>query len=184
MEQIASGNTSTVYLVNCKRGRLRNRQLALRKVGNLTSICYFVNSPCFQIPANRSEPTETSLIHLSLSHPCIVSLFSTFSTPSADFYVLELCAGGTLSSYLENSPLSEAHLRGVLKGLFEALVYLKKQGVVHRNIRPSSILLTTDSRIVSFFRSGHALESDIPRNSRTLNSRHIFHRRSFLLTVS
>ncbi|KAJ7794151.1 kinase-like domain-containing protein, partial [Mycena olivaceomarginata] len=148
MEEIASGNTSTVYLVNCKRGRLRNRQLVLRK-----------------IPANRSEPTEPALIHLSLSHPCIVSLFSTFSTSSADFYVLELCGGAaTLSSYLENSPLSEAHLRGVLKGLFEALVYLKKQGVVHRNIRLSNILLTTDSRIklADFKLATHLPPSKLP----------------------
>ncbi|KAF7365273.1 Protein kinase domain-containing protein [Mycena venus] len=133
MEEIGSGKASTVYLVNCKRGRLRNRQLALRKV-----------------PANQSKPTElsgSSFIHLSLSHPCIISLFSTFSTPLADFHVLELCSGGTLSSYLERTPLSEGHLRGVLKSLFEALIYLKKQGVVHRNIRPSNVLLTTDGRI-------------------------------------
>ncbi|KAJ7254400.1 kinase-like domain-containing protein [Mycena haematopus] len=132
MEEIASGKTSTVYLVNCKRGRLRNRQLALRKI------------------SARSKPTElsdSSLIHVSLSHPSIVSLLSTFSTPLADFQVLELCLGGTLSTYLEGQLLSEGHLRGVLKSLFEALIYLKNQGVVHRNIRPSNVLLMTDGRI-------------------------------------
>ncbi|KAJ7645417.1 kinase-like domain-containing protein [Mycena polygramma] len=132
MEEIGSGKTSTVYLVTCKRGRLRNRQLALRKT-----------------PAKRSESdvlSASACIHLSLSHPCLVSLFSTFSTPSAHFHLLELCSGGTLSSYLEYRPLSEDLLAGVLKSLFEALVYLKNEGVVHRNIRPSNILLTTDGR--------------------------------------
>ncbi|KAJ6508874.1 kinase-like domain-containing protein [Mycena sanguinolenta] len=155
MEAIASGPTSgsTVYLVNCKRGRLRNRQLALRKV-----------------PAKRNstpKPTEADsksksneAIHLSLSHPSIVSLLSTFSTPAADFHVLELCAGGPLSRYLASEAhqqrrqqergriLSEAHLRGILKSLFEALVYLKNEGVVHRNIRPSNILVTAEGRVV------------------------------------
>ncbi|KAJ6584905.1 hypothetical protein B0H19DRAFT_401123 [Mycena capillaripes] len=133
MEEIGSGKTSTVYLVNCKRGRLRNRQLALRKT-----------------PAHSPEATElpdSSFIHLSLSHPSIVSLFSAFSTPLAHFQLLELCSGGTLSSYSDGKPLSEGHLRGILKGLFEALIYLKNQGVVHRNIRPSNLLLTTDGRV-------------------------------------
>ncbi|KAJ7175802.1 kinase-like domain-containing protein [Mycena filopes] len=133
MEEIGSGESSTVFLVNCKRGRLRSRQLALRK------------SPL----ANRTEPpSDSSSIYLSLSHPCIASLFSTFSTPSARYHLLELCLGGTISSYLETEqPLSETRLRGVLKSLFEALTYLKQQGVVHRSIKPSSILLTADGRV-------------------------------------
>ncbi|KAJ6512221.1 kinase-like domain-containing protein [Mycena vitilis] len=140
MEEIGSGKASTVYLVNCKRGRLRNRQLALRKASQPFS---------FGTPAKRSEPDALSAsagIHLSLSHPCLVSLFSTFSTSSAHFHLLELCSGGTLSSYLEGRPLSEDLLAGVLKNLFEALVYLKNEGVVHRNVKPSNILLTTDGR--------------------------------------
>jgi polo-like kinase 4 len=149
MDEIGFGKSSTVYLVNCKRGRLRNRQLALRKVRNSGRL-HFVDSLCLQISADRSDTTElpaSSSIHLSLSHPCIVSLFSTFSKPSAHFHLLELCPGGALSGYLEGKTLSEGHLRGVLKSLFEALLYLKNLGVVHRNIRPSNILLTTDGRI-------------------------------------
>ncbi|KAJ7044059.1 hypothetical protein C8F04DRAFT_688068 [Mycena alexandri] len=142
MEKIASGQSSTVFLVNCKRGRLRNRQLALRKSS-----------------ASRSEPSDSSSTYLSLSHPCIASLFSTFSTPSARYHLLELCLGGPLSTYLEREPLSEDRLRGVLKSLIEALIYLKTQGVVHRNIRPSSVLLTTDGRVKL---GGFKLASHLP----------------------
>lgn len=130
MEQIGSGTLSTVYLVNCKRGRLRGRQIALRKI-------------------TSSSPSFKASLHQSLSHPCIVSLFSTFTTPSAQFHLLELCSGGTLAHCLQDNPLTEAHLRGVLKSLVEALIYLKKQGIVHRNIRPSNVLLTSDRRVVS-----------------------------------
>ncbi|KAK7018827.1 kinase-like domain-containing protein, partial [Favolaschia claudopus] len=136
MEQIGSGKLSSVYLVNCKRGRLRNRQLALRKL----------------LTDDQSEPSEpeasgSSSIHLSLSHPSITSLFSCFFTPSAHFQVLELCSGGSLSDHLAGKSLSEDRLRGVLKSLLEALVYLKKQGVIHRNIKPSNVLLTSDGRV-------------------------------------
>ncbi|KAJ7780585.1 kinase-like domain-containing protein [Mycena maculata] len=133
MEEIGSGTVSVVYLVNCKRGRLRNRQLALRKV----SICRdFETAKSF-----------SSSLHQALYHPSIVSLFSTFCTPSAHFSLLELCSGGTLSQYLDDRSMTEGHLRGVMKSLSEALIYLKKQGVVHRNIKLSNILLTTDGRI-------------------------------------
>jgi polo-like kinase 4 len=46
--------------------------------------------------------------------------------------------------------VTEDHLRGVLKGVVEALIYLKKQSIVHRKIKPSNVLLTTEGRIVSF----------------------------------
>ncbi|KAJ7147483.1 kinase-like domain-containing protein [Mycena crocata] len=136
MELIGSGriSRSRVYIVNCKRGRLRNRQLALREISSKST--------------ETMKFCSSSSLHQSMSHPCIVSLFFAFSTPSARFHVLELCSGGTLSSYLdENSNMSEGHLRSVLKSLVEALLYLKKEGVVHRNIRPSNVLLTTDGRV-------------------------------------
>ncbi|KAF7299085.1 Protein kinase domain-containing protein [Mycena indigotica] len=133
MEELGSGNRATVYLVNCKRGRLRNRQLALRKV----------------VSPNSSEITrlsDSSALHLSLSHPSILSLFSTFSTPSAHFQLLELALGGSLSSHISGETLSENHLRYIVKGIADALLYLKNEGVVHRDIRPSNILLATDGR--------------------------------------
>ncbi|KAJ6559247.1 kinase-like domain-containing protein [Mycena vulgaris] len=152
MEQIGSGRISTVYLVNCRRGRLRNRQLALRKVS-----------------VDRAEATKlsaSSAIWQSLYHPSIVSLFTTFSTPTSThhFHVLELCSGGTLASYLDGKSVTEGHLRGVLKGLIEALVYLKKQDVVHRNIMPSNVLLTTDGRIklCDFDLATHLPPSKVP----------------------
>ncbi|KAF7346227.1 Protein kinase domain-containing protein [Mycena sanguinolenta] len=188
MEEIASGTTSgsTVYLVNCKRGRLRNRQLALRKVSVRNS-----NSNS----NSNSQPNEGhDTIHLPLSHPSIVSLLSTFSTPSAGFQVLELCAGGPLSRYLameeqhqlqeQRQPqerqrqqeqqewqrqergriLSEAHLRGILKSLLDALVYLKNESVVHRNIRPCNILVTAEGRIklADFKLATHLPPSKLP----------------------
>ncbi|KAJ7670277.1 kinase-like domain-containing protein [Mycena rosella] len=137
MEQIGSGRISTVYLVNCKRGRLRNRQLALRRVS--TS-----RAGATELSGSAAEQPD---IFCSLHHPSIVSLFRTFSTPSARFQLLELCAGGTLASYLDCNSVTEAHLRGILKSLIEALTYLKKQGIAHRKITPSNLLLTADGRI-------------------------------------
>lgn len=59
--------------------------------------------------------------------------------------------------------MTEDHFRGVLKSLIEALIYLKKQGIVHRNIRPSNMLLTSDGRIVSFLPSSAVPAELVPK---------------------
>jgi polo-like kinase 4 len=59
---------------------------------------------------------------------------------------------GTLSEFLlskKPSTLLETELRGVTRGLVDALVYLKKEFVIHCSITPSNILLTNDYGVVS-----------------------------------
>jgi polo-like kinase 4 len=101
-------------------------------------------------PEVASLAASTS-IHQSLHHPNIVSLFSSFSTSIADYHILELCTRGTLSDFLHSrsSPiLFESELRGVLKSLVDALLYLRKELVIYRDLKPANILLTQDYRIV------------------------------------
>ena len=67
-------------------------------------------------------------------------------------YILELCSVGSLSEFLHSRPLPtllESELRGVTKSLVDALTYLKKELVVHRNINLCSVLLTGDLGVVS-----------------------------------
>lgn len=111
-----------------------------------------------QIPVSSSAlVTElvalTSSLHQPLFHPSIVSLLATFSTSIAHFQVLELCSSGALVDFLKsrNPPtLVDSELRGVIKSMVDGLLYLKKESVVHGNINPSNLLLTSDGRIVSY----------------------------------
>ncbi|KAF9013493.1 kinase-like domain-containing protein [Cyathus striatus] len=123
----------TVYRVKCKKGRLRNRQLALKK---------FPTSGGF-----TSLPVDWEAMHQALCHPNIASLYSTLSTPLANYHVLELCPSGSLDDHMRtygSQALEEYELRRFLKGLFDALGYLKNQRILHRGIDMSSILLTTE----------------------------------------
>lgn len=107
------------------------------------------------LPNNSSHAlpylASSTSLHHALHHSTIVSLLSIFATPTAYFHVLELCSQGTLTSYmrLRDPPtLSEGELRGVLKSLVDALLYLRKELVIHRDIKPDNILLANDYRIV------------------------------------
>lgn len=90
-------------------------------------------------------------LHSALYHPSIVSLISTFSAPSGYYQVLELHQEGTLANLLyarASHVLTEPELRGVARTLIDALIYLKKELVLHRDINPSNIMITQHGRIV------------------------------------
>lgn len=155
--EIGRGATSVVYRATCCKGRLRNRTVALKKVRYTASLCAELSHSCsVKIPLDNSLPLahlpRTTSLHQSLFHPSVVSLVSTFSTPSVGYHVLEYCSNGTLHTYLHSRHppvLAEDELRGVLKSVVAALVYLQNQRIVHRDIKPSNILLTEDFRVVS-----------------------------------
>lgn len=81
-----------------------------------------------------------------------MSLLSAFTAGSVQYYILELCINGSLQDVLllrRSHALCENELRGVVKGLVDALIYLRKERVIHRDIKPSNILLSESSRVVS-----------------------------------
>lgn len=91
-------------------------------------------------------------LHHSLHHPSIVSLHTFFSTSSAHYQVLEYCPRGTLRDIIRSrwpQFLVEDEIRAILKTLTSALVYLSRELVVHRTIKPENVLVSEDSRVVS-----------------------------------
>ena len=91
------------------------------------------------------------LLHSSLLHPCLVSVLSIFVSSGVHHCVVDLCIHGTLEEILvARGPrqVTEDELRGLLKGLADALVYLASEAVVHRSINPASILLDGKLRVV------------------------------------
>jgi polo-like kinase 4 len=86
-------------------------------------------------------------IQQSLSHPSIVSLFSVFKNSATWVMVTEFCPQGSLANLIDSrmdDPLTEAEIRHIVHGVAEGLVYLDSNDIVHRNVNPSSILLTAD----------------------------------------
>lgn len=46
--------------------------------------------------------------------------------------------------------LTESEARGVFKAIVDALVYLARERILHRDIKADNILLTEDGRIVCY----------------------------------
>lgn len=100
-----------------------------------------------KIPAISSPSQHTSLpsLHQALHHPNIVSLYAVVRTPLDCFHVLEFCSQGNLFEYrrsLDTMTWKDTEVRRVLKGLVDALLFLKREGIVHRDLNPYNVLLT------------------------------------------
>jgi serine/threonine-protein kinase len=87
--------------------------------------------------------------------------------PSGDpYYVMENAGGTRLDSLLDRGPLPAARRKSILLPLFEALEHIHSLGIIHRDVKPSSILLTSAGvpKLVDF---GLAFEGEEGRDSLT-----------------
>jgi hypothetical protein len=76
-----------------------------------------------------------------LSHPGIVTLYEATVDDDAAYLVSELVRGGTLQQLLEAGRLSDRDVVTFAISLCEALSHAHAQGVVHRDVKPSNVLI-------------------------------------------
>ena len=83
-------------------------------------------------------------IHWQLHHPSILELYNYFEDNDYVYLVMELCKNGELFQYVKqrSRPLSESETRSVMMQLVRGLQYLHSNGIIHRDLKLSNLLLT------------------------------------------
>jgi eukaryotic-like serine/threonine-protein kinase len=76
-----------------------------------------------------------------LAHPAIVTLYEAGSENGTTYLVTELVRGGTLADLLADGALSDRDVAEIGISLCQALAHAHAQGVVHRDVKPSNVLV-------------------------------------------
>lgn len=76
-------------------------------------------------------------------HPNILKYYKVEKLPDYIIILMEICEGGDLKDILEKG-LTENRSKDLMKQLVRAYLHLLKFSIVHRDIKPTNILISTD----------------------------------------
>ena len=95
----------------------------------------------------RKHFHKEALILSQLNHPNIATIHDFDTQQGVDILVMEYIPGITLSEKLAGRPLPEKEVISLGRQLAEGLSAAHEYGVVHRDLKPGNLRLTTDGRL-------------------------------------
>lgn len=97
----------------------------------------------------KRERIKTEMAILDkLQHKNVVQLFDSFESKNHMCFVLELCGGGDLLSYIKRrKKLSEDLACFLFRQVCEAVKYCHSKNVAHRDIKPDNLLLQFEGEV-------------------------------------
>lgn len=99
----------------------------------------------------RARFEEEARLLAGLNHPGLVSLYDASASDDEPYLVMQLVEGETLAQTLLQGPLPPQQVRELGRDLAEVLEYVHANGIVHRDVKPSNVLLSADGVFLADF---------------------------------
>ena len=134
IEQIGSGGMGVVYRAHDEH---LDREIAIKvlRPGTLAG------------ESSRKHFRKEALALSKLNHPNIATIHDFDTQQDVDFLVMEYIAGVTLNDKLAEASLPEKQVVALGVQLAEGLSAAHERAVVHRDLKPGNLRITTDGRV-------------------------------------
>ncbi len=102
------------------------------------------------------------MLSAALQHPNIVPVLSAGKIDGLPYFVMPFIDGESLRARMIRGPLSARETVSILKDVTRALAFAHGRGVIHRDIKPDNVLLTTGgAAVVTDFGVAKALSASM-----------------------
>ena len=133
--QLATGGSADVFLA---RDQLLNRPVAVK----------ILNEALSEDEAFVERLRQEAQLVASLNHQNIVGVFDQGEHEGAPFIVMEYVDGTSLADILRNQgKLSPDRAAGIAVDVAAALDAAHRQGMVHMDVKPGNVLITTEGQV-------------------------------------
>ncbi|KAK3516553.1 hypothetical protein QTP70_022057 [Hemibagrus guttatus] len=113
---------------------------------------------------SNGECGKEVVIMRDYHHENVVDMYNSYLVGDELWVVMEFLEGGALTDIVTHTRMNEEQIATVCLSVLKALSYLHTQGVIHRDIKSDSILLTSDGRIkLSDFGFCAQVSKDVPK---------------------
>jgi serine/threonine protein kinase len=128
LAEVGRGGMGVVY---------QARHLTLNRVVALKMIREGANAGAQELARFRAEAEAVA----RLQHPNIVQIYEVGEHGGVPYFALEFCAGGSLASRLNGTPLPPGEAAGLVETLARAVHVAHQAKIVHRDLKPGNVLL-------------------------------------------